>query len=171
MGARKRRGRSSKREGNWGGIQVPLTNIVVAGNFFDLGETLTAEERERTCVGVRGWMTFANSGSDSTTGGVLCAAKLVAVNLNDALAITDDIQGIDTNLEDIQFRQLWTFHDNLAVASTLNSHQFAGPIEIDVRVKIKLPMTSKRAFGMLIDANIVNRLQFNCYLRAYYKFG
>lgn len=171
--ARRRRGRSSgrraKREGQWGGIQFPLTNIPVAGSFQDLANNLSTEERDRTCVGVRGFMTFSNSGSDSVNGVVGYACKLLTANVNDAFAITDDVQAIDTSLEDIQQRQLWTCADTLIAASNVTSHQFQ-QYEIEVRVKIKLPARSKQVYGMLIDATVVNRLQVTGYLRAYYVF-
>ena len=171
MGAPKRRRRSARkrREGQWGGIQFPRTNIPVAGVFQDLANNLSTEERERTCVGVRGWMQAGNTGSDAASGGVECAMKLVSANLNDALVITDDIQAIDLSLEDIQQRQLWTFYTHFEPRTTFPNHQ-GTTIEINVRVKIKLPARSKQAFGMLIDSSTVNRLQVSGYLRAYYVY-
>ncbi len=162
-------GRKAKREGQWGGIQFPQTNVVTAGNFFDFANNLGTEERDRTCVTVRGWLQFANSGSDSATAGVEFAAKMVKANLNDALTITDDVQAIDTSLEDIQQRQLWTMHGQLFARGTNNQMQDI-MVEINVKVKIRLPARSKTAFGLLVDASVVNRLQVNGYLRAYYLF-
>ncbi len=171
--AKRRRsgGRSSgaKREGQWGGNQWILTNVPIAGLFFDLAPDLGTVERDRTCVGVRGWIGFSNTGSDAATSSVLCAAKLMDARLDDALAITDDTQGIDASLEDIQIRQLWTYFHHLQVKSANNNVQSV-QIEINVKVKIKIPASSKRAFGMFVDASVVNRVQCWGYLRAYYKF-
>lgn len=169
MAKRKRRSKTAKREGQWGGLQWPLTNVPLGGLFQDLANNLGTEERSRTCMTVRGWVQFSNSGSDAATAGVLVGAKLMSVNLNDALAITDDAQGIDTSLEDIQTRQLWTYSGQLFVLNTLNSMQDI-TIEINVKVKIKIPATSKKAFGLLIDASVVNRVQTTGYLRAWYAF-
>ncbi len=170
MGRRRARGRSVKREGGWGGIQWIRTNIPVAGIFQDLGDTLTSENRKRTLDGVRGWMLLANTGSDAGTAGVEAAAKLMVLNADDALAITDDAQALDTNLEDIQRRQLWTFASTLEVRSN-NTNQQHVLFEINVNLAVKLDQTPKMILGMLIDASVVNRVQSSGYLRAYYKYG
>ncbi len=170
MGARRtRRTRGKTREGVWGGIQFGITNVPIAGILEDLAYNLGTEERDRTCVGIRGSLFLANSGSDAVNGPVIAAVKVLKVNLNDALVITDDVQAFDTQLEDIQQRQLWTHFTNFALAGTRNTHQFE-QIEIDIRVKIKLEARSKISFEFLVDASVVNRLQMAGYLRAYYKF-
>ncbi len=169
MGKRKR-ARSAKREGAWGGIQSAAINVPLAGLFLDLNHTLTTDDRARTMTGVRGFLDFNNAGSDAATGAVFSAAKLMKANLNDALVITDDTQAIDVDLEDIQQRQLWTWAATLQARSTLNTQQHVH-VEVRVVVDIKLPVDSKVAFGMFVDASVVNRLQVSGYLRAYYKFG
>ncbi len=172
---RKPRGRSRSRRtnGQWGGLQWPLSNVPSNGLFQDLSNNLGTEDHARTVVGVRGYVHMANSGSDAATAGVQCGLKLISVELDDGFNITGDAQGIDANLEDIQARQLWTYHTNLEARG---ANADAGDtdrvtIEVNVKVKIRMPSTAKQAFGLLMDASATNRLQSVGYLRAYYVFS
>jgi len=121
-----------------------------------------------TLVRCRGWITFAHTGSLAETVPAELAAKLMYLELNDAGTITGDATAIDTHEEDIAARQLWTYHTLMAAAPGAGE-EAEGPhvtIEIDIKAKIKIFPSGKKALVMLVDASATNHFVCAGYVRC-----
>ncbi len=172
MSSRRRsgaRGKRAKRPGRWIGIQWVNTNVPSVGLFLELTLPASLDNQPYTLTAVRGFFTLANSGTASTVGGIDVACKLAAVHLDDAGVITDDIQGLDLNIEDIGKRQLFTYHTHLhkALPALTADGIDSVTVEVEVNVSIKMEGTLKEVIGLFIDASVTSRLLSAGYLRAW----
>jgi len=166
---RRRTGRGSgakkRTQTYWAGIQFPTTAITTGRLINVLVDKTVGEFMSRTIVSVRGWITYANHGSDSVNGPVRVASKLGLVDANDAGTL-NEFQPLDTDQEDIARRQLWTYSTIIPQTELNAGEGRVIQVEINVKVKIKLPPTGKALFVMVHSADITNRAVIAGYLRA-----
>ncbi len=166
MPNRSPRGRQQRRRTKymWSGIQSSSpTNIPIAGLASVLvSEAFVRTHGNLTVVRIRGDITMQNGGSDAAAGDVGVAYKILVVNQNDAGAISDDVQALDSDIEDISRRILDQAFARLgSTSSVLPSER---RLEIDVKVSVKVIV--KQELVCLFDASVVNRGQAHTNLRA-----
>ncbi len=119
----------------------------------------------RTGVSIRGWLTYSNSGSAADIGQVRVVSKILVASLLDSGGVSDDTKAIDTHEEDIAWRQLWTYSTLLeSPAVILEGRNLT--IEVNVKVKFKLPNDGKHALVMMTQSDVVNRATLTGYLRV-----
>jgi len=148
----------------WDGLQWPETTLGSSRVILILVGTTATEFMGRTLVSVRGYLSFL---SLATANPVRVASKLVLIELNDAGTITSDVFPIDTHEEDISWRQLWSYSNLLSEAPTAGNSILAGAqIEINVKVKIKLPNDGKHALALISQADVASSCSFAGYLRC-----
>ncbi len=169
----RRRYAPQKRGKYWDGLQWPLTNTNVAGTVLVLVGSVAQEFMPATMTRIRGFISLSNSSTDAATAGVTVGAKIMYVELDDALAMTGDHAALDTHEEDIAQRQLWTYHHRLhAAGANLDAGDIDRvTIEVDVKVKIVLEPHGKKALVLLLDASDTNRVQSVGYLRCLLVHG
>lgn len=159
MSARRHsRGRQSGRRPGyyWDGIQLPATAVPAgaAQNIIVLIDQTAQEFMPATLVRIRGNMWVHNSGTASDGGATVLNAKLMYLEVNDALTVTGDHQAIDTNEEDIAARQLWQ-HTYRAGATVAGQEDEALVIdtEIDVKAKLRLRASGKWLLVLLSETS------------------
>jgi len=170
MTARRRRSGGSRRRRSyyWEGAQWANTNVSTSGTLIQLASVTGGEFMPRTLKVIRGNIRFTNAGTDSLNGDVHWGAKIMPLTLTDGGALTGDVNGIDTDEEDIAWRQLWMYSNQLHQEQT-GTKADTIDVEIHIKVQWKWPPTGKHILGLLVDAAITNRLQTSGYLRCLFE--
>jgi len=161
-------GRSAKRR-YWSGLQWPETAIpaTTAKLGLVLIDRTTSERMDRTMVAIRGFITLQNGGLNADTTTVNVLSKIMLVRLNDAGDIPSDYQPIDTHQEDISDRQCWSHQVALAASGTnLEIENPQLTIEINVKVKWRIPPDGKHAMILMQQADLTLCAISSGYLRA-----
>ncbi len=161
----RRRSSGSKQKYFWGGIQLPATNVGTGGVTAIILGTSDSFLNPGVIRSIRGTLEVTNGGSDKASGAVQWGAKIMVVELNDSFTMSGDNAGIDTDVEDIARRQLWTGHGVIPAVAAATPER---PTRFDLNVKVAAKWEGSGKVGLLliIDASVVNRIQFNCYIRA-----
>jgi len=153
----------------WDGLQWPSTGVPVSPSqtLLILIDETTIQDRGGTLERIRGHITVGNWGGAAEAGKVQWAAKILLVEMNDAGAMTGDHRAIDTDQDDIAVRQLWTYNV-LLPASATDTAENEGfvVVEVDVKIRIRLPPSGKSALIFLSSADVVNRAVIAGYLRC-----
>ncbi len=145
----------------WDGLQWPPTNLTTAATVFVLVDAVAVEFMPATMVSVRGILTFQATSTASNR----VVAKLLAIHVNDAGTMTDDITGIDTDEEDIAVRQLWTYSYAQPTVATDNGKKTES-VEVVVKTKIALPASGKTLIALVMNAQVTTRSESIGYLRC-----
>ena len=118
-----------------------------------------------TLMSVRGWMTYIQTADTA----VHFASKMMLVEYDDAGAMPMDHEAIDTDEEDIARRQLWTYYGYFNPRAATTREQIT--IEVNVKIKIRIPSAGKHALVVVSDAEVTNRVFIAGYLRGLLLMG
>lgn len=171
MGKRRGRGRSgTQRQTVWRGVQFENIAVPAATDTFLVIVQQSDVEKygKVTVVNIKGGMTFHNTDSDAAGGVVRVGAKILKWRVDDAANITDDVSGRDTDQEDIEQRQLWTYMDFFRASSAnlvVNRR-----VEISLKAMIVLG-AEKEELGIVMTSSVVNRIRVTGYVRALCLLG
>ncbi len=148
----------------WTGLQAGNTAITTGGVAFVIVSGVEIERYGRcTLERIVGHLTFRMTDSDAGTGPSRVAVKVMKLAINDAATLTGDDQAIDTDEEDIAKRQLWSYFSTMEPETA--SYFDVRPIEIDIRVRVKL-LHPKEEVILLTDVSVNNRVLMDVNLRA-----
>jgi hypothetical protein len=157
----------------WTGIQVNApqdvtavgtVNIIVSEAVLDAHGSNVVIER------IRGNVHYTNDDTDAPNGTVRVAHKILVANVNDAGGVTDDINALDTDEEDIARRILTQFIHVLGAEAATDFLQTELDVEIDVRVKIKIK-DPKMVLAIFQQSTTINRARSVMNLRALMRIG
>ncbi len=160
MARSKRRGGGAKRKTYyWDGLQWPITAMdSLNGEVFELVNPTAVEFMPRTLERIRGFVGL-DAGSTAKN---RVAMKIMMLKLSDAGSVPLDNQAIDTFEEEIADRQLWTW-SGMTQDDSSNDHI---SIEIDVKVKIRIPSAGRYGIFLLADPTIIDVTNITGYLRV-----
>ncbi len=128
---------------------MPRTAVVTATSVAVLVAPTSLDFAPATVVRIRGMLNFIPVTDSLNT----CRAKILYVELDDAGAMAGDHNAIDTDEDDIRTRQLWAGqHSQPASTFRQITH-----LEIDMKAKLKLDPTGKKALVLLFQAGTTAR--------------
>ncbi len=158
-----RGGGGSRKTGYWDGLQWPLTSVAGGGSqtLLELVGATATEFMPRTMVAVKGQIVIVSASVSSDD----MQQQIRMVELNDAGGLTGEVNAIDTNEEDIARRILWS---NTAHSISSAVH-LPVTIEVDIKVKIKIPPTGKHIIALLQSSVTGSRMSTVGYLRCYLR--
>ena len=127
----------------WRGIQFPLTILAATATSFNMVDSFDVDEMGgATMVRVRGNLVLRQNTATATN----WALKMFMDNTDDAGAITSDISPLDTDAEDISFRQLWT---KVGHEPTIGGLADSKRIEFEIDVKAKIKLRAKQGIFLI----------------------
>jgi len=157
---RSSRGRSSPTY-RWLGVSFPPTILASTTTALNLVDSLQIDEMGgATLVRIRGYIElFQNNVAAGEYG-----MKIALEQIDDAGTPSSDINGRDTDEEDIARRQLWTKRGNFPAISSLTTTP-AGTREFEIDVKVGVKIRAKNSVFLFADSTS-SRVSFSGYIRA-----